>query len=407
MTQAQALFKNLGTLTVSQLTDLIKTLLEGCFETVALDGEISGFKTSGPGHWYFTLKDDKSAIGAMVWASTAARLDYVPKNGDKVHVTGRLSVYEPRGTYSLVCSSIMPMGLGDILAQLEMRKKAYEAEGLFDASHKKPIPSHPAKVAVITALSGAALQDILQVLERRASNVDVIILPSAVQGQDAEAQLAQRIRQANEFLIADVIILGRGGGAVEDLLPFSADQVVRAVYESEIPIISAVGHEVDWALCDFASDLRAPTPSAAAELVSASSGDDLLALSKTKANLVSAMQARLARGRMDLDAVRIRPYGRRLESQLDGQMMMLSAKGEAISASLLAIARSREADLRLQAHRLADLSPLAVLNRGFAIVESQGRTIRSSKEAPRGARLDIRTRDGSFRAISEGESDEV
>ena len=253
-------------MTVSQLTDLIKEFLESSFPDLTIEGEISNYRPSSTGHIYFTLKDDKAAISAVMFKTRSKSLTFTPQDGMKVKVTGSLSVYAQRGSYQIIVNSMEELGTGNILQLLEERKKRLAMEGLFDSENKKSLPFFPLKIGVVTSPTGAALRDILQIVKRRNKLVSVIVLPCPVQGNDAAPYIAQQIKTANEFNIADVLIVGRGGGSLEDLLPFSEEEVVRAVAASEIPVISAVGHEIDWALSDFAADVRAPTPSAAAEL---------------------------------------------------------------------------------------------------------------------------------------------
>jgi len=257
-------------LSVSALTNLIKGTLEGFYSSVAVQGEVSNAKLSSSGHLYFSLKDREALIQAVMFKYRLSFLGFEIRDGMKLIVSGGVSVYAARGQYQLIAQSARIAGTGDILAMLEERKRRLAAEGLFDEDKKRPLPRFPSRVALITSPSGAAVRDIIHVLGRRNAGVDLIILPCPVQGEGAAEIIAARIRQANRLSVADVLIVGRGGGSLEDLLAFSDEAVVRAVAESEIPVISAVGHEIDWAICDYAADLRAATPSAAAELVAES-----------------------------------------------------------------------------------------------------------------------------------------
>ncbi len=285
--------------TVGALTNLIRDSLETSFQGITVEGEVSGFRPASSGHWYFSLKDGDALIGAVMWRSAASRLGFRPEDGMKVEVFGSINVYPPRGTYQIVCSSIRRAGIGDILAALEERKRHYAALGYFDPGRKKPIPANPSRICVITSPTGAALQDILNVTKRR-SNADIVVLPSAVQGEGADRTLASRIREANRRRMADVIIIGRGGGSIEDLLPFSSPLVIEEIYRSRIPVISAVGHEVDWALSDYVADLRAPTPSAAAELVSRDKAQLLETIMSLKQRLQKDVRSRLQDAKMAL-----------------------------------------------------------------------------------------------------------
>ncbi|MCR5219154.1 exodeoxyribonuclease VII large subunit [Treponema sp.] len=253
-------------LTVTQLTNLIKTLLEGSFSSVTLKGEISNYRPSGQGHLYFYLKDENSVISAVMFRGSAASLKFTPKDGMVVQVQGKISVYNQRGNYQIIITSMDKAGEGAIMEMIEMRKRKLAAEGLFDASKKKALPFFPETVGVITGANTAALRDILNVMSRRNPKVNITVLPAIVQGEDAAPSVIRQIRTANAWKMCDTLIIARGGGSLEDLLPFSDEAVVREVAASDIPVISAIGHDIDWSLCDFASDVRAPTPSAAAEL---------------------------------------------------------------------------------------------------------------------------------------------
>lgn len=251
---------------VSQINGLIKNLFEESFGQITIEGEISNYRPNSTGHLYFSLKDKDSQIGAVMFRFRASSLTFAPKDGMLVRCKGQLSVYEPRGTYSINITSMELAGEGNILLMLEERKRKLAAEGLFDQKRKRELPVFPKTVGVVTSSTGAALRDIMQIVRRRNPTTSITIFPAIVQGMDAAPSIVRQIETANAFNMCDVLIVGRGGGSLEDLLPFSEESVVRAVASSKIPVISAVGHEIDWALCDFAADKRAPTPSAAAEL---------------------------------------------------------------------------------------------------------------------------------------------
>ncbi|MCF0262401.1 MAG: exodeoxyribonuclease VII large subunit [Sphaerochaetaceae bacterium] len=386
-------------LTVGELTTLIKQTLEGSFFNLTIEGEVSGFRPASTGHWYFSLKDDKAVISAAMWKSTAARMGFEPKDGQKVIVTGSLSVFEPRGTYQIICTSIKPVGEGDILAMLEERKRRYSQLGYFDASIKKPIPKRPNKVAVITSPTGAALQDILQITGRRNKGMDIIILPAVVQGSEAAPSIAARIKEANDFLLADVIIVGRGGGSIEDLLPFSEDCVIQAIHESVLPVISAVGHEIDWAISDFVADLRAPTPSAAAELVCESSLDQIEKNAQLKASMTESINARLNAIRLRISAFSPAFAKAQLDSKLSRYRMMLDNKIMTMTHGLQDNLSTKKAKLHLVAEKMAALSPLSVLDRGYSIVtDKDGNTIKSTDAVKKGDTINIRLNKGNLSA---------
>ena len=251
---------------IQEITGIIKSLFEQNFSSLRIAGEISNCRPSSTGHLYFTLKDEKAALQAVMFKGRTWTLGFEPKDGLKVIVSGSLSVYEQRGSYQIIVETMELAGEGAILKMLEERKQKLAREGLFDRDRKRPLPFFPLRIAVITSPTGAALRDILTVLSRRNRRVSVTVLPAPVQGAEAAPVLVRQLETANRYKLGELIIIGRGGGSLEDLLPFSDEAVVRAVAASEIPVISAVGHEIDWALTDFAADVRAPTPSAAAEL---------------------------------------------------------------------------------------------------------------------------------------------
>ncbi len=254
-------------LTVSELTHDIKTLLETGFDSVWVKGEISSFKVPASGHFYFNLKDETAMLACVMFKFKNQYLKFELKDGLEVICGGRITLYEPRGSYQLLLDVIEPIGLGALQLRFEQLKEKLSKEGLFESSRKKPIPFLPQKIAIITSPTGAAIRDILNILNRRYANLEVLLVPASVQGEKAAPELVQAIQTVNKMAHHEVIILGRGGGSLEDLWAFNEEIVARAIFESKIPIISAVGHEIDFTIADFVADLRAPTPSAAAELV--------------------------------------------------------------------------------------------------------------------------------------------
>ena len=384
-------------LSVSELTSLIKTTLEESFYGLTVEGEISGFRPASTGHWYFSLKDQNAVIGCCMWRSTIPRVNFKPRDGMKVIVTGSISVFEPRGSYQIICTSMKVAGEGDILAMLEERKRKYDALGYFDPAKKKPIPRHPGRVAIITSPTGAALQDILQITGRRNMGMDLIILPAVVQGDGAAPTIAERIREVNEFLLADVMIVGRGGGSIEDLLPFSEECVIEAIHESDIPVISAVGHEIDWALSDFVADLRAPTPSAAAELVCESSLDQINRVAQLKSAMYDAIIGRLNSVRLRIAAFSPASARAQLDSRLNRVRMRLDADTSDMRHRMDMRVSTMKSRSELLRHKLDALSPLAVLDRGYAIVAAQdGSTVKSVKQVNAGEALTVTMKDGKM-----------
>jgi exodeoxyribonuclease VII large subunit len=281
-------------LSVSALTDQIKQTLNSNFTNLNIVGEVSNFRPSAIGHWYFTLKDNGASISVVMFKTNTWKSERPLKDGDQIVISGSLDVYPPRGSYQIICTNIKFVGLGNILAQLEERKKLYAKAGWFDNQYKKPICKIPKKLGIITSPTTAALQDILQVLARRAPSLDVIIIPSVVQGTSAGKTISKAIDIANQYMLCDQLIVTRGGGSIEDLLPFSEDCVLHSILVSEIPVISGVGHEIDWALSDFVADLRAPTPSAAAELASSGIFDAIEKNKELKFNITHSIKNKIS-----------------------------------------------------------------------------------------------------------------
>lgn len=391
--------ETLPKLTVSELTSLIKTTLETSFFGLTVEGEISGFRPASTGHWYFSLKDQGAVISCTMWRSTIPRVAFKPKDGMKVVVTGSISVFEPRGTYQIICTSMKVAGEGDILAMLEERKRRYDSLGYFDPEKKKPIPRRPNRVAVITSPTGAALQDILQITGRRNKGLDIIILPAVVQGAEAAATIAARIKEVNDFVLADVMIVGRGGGSIEDLLPFSEECVIEAIHRSQIPVISAVGHEIDWAISDYVADLRAPTPSAAAELVCESSIDQMEKVNQLRAEMNEAVVAKLNAIKIRLASFSPENAKAQLENRLNRRRMMLDSHTVEMQHGIQNLLNQRKSKAELLRHKLEALSPLAVLDRGYSIVtDKDGKTLKSAKQAKPGDNITIKLSDGRILA---------
>lgn len=272
---------------VEQLNVQIRKALEGNIGAVWLQGEISNFTAHSSGHFYFSLKDSKAQISAIMFRGNNSRLKFKPHNGLEVVVRGKVSVYEPRGTYNIVCDSMEPVGAGALQKQFEQLRDKLKSEGLFEATRKKPIPPYPRHVAIVTSPTGAAIQDILNIMNRRARGVQITLVPALVQGPTAAASLIDSFKLASQLPV-DVIIIGRGGGSMEDLWSFNDEKLARLIAASEIPVISAVGHEVDFTIADFVADLRAPTPSAAAELVAKSSFDLNQRIQQLERSLISS-----------------------------------------------------------------------------------------------------------------------
>ena len=289
------------TYSVYEITAQIKAILEKGFGNVSVEGEISNFRPSSAGHLYFTLKDEKASIQAVMFKGRSRYLSFIPKDGMTVKAEGSISVYEQRGSYQIIIEDMSLAGEGNILKMLEERKRRLAAEGLFDTERKKKLPLFPNRIAVITSPTGAAVRDIINVIKRRNEKTGIVILPAVVQGDEAAPVLIRQLKIADEKKLGDVIIIGRGGGSLEDLLPFSDEGLVRAIADCKTPIISAVGHEIDWALSDFAADMRAPTPSAAAELAVPILNDIMYSIAINRDELTQRIESRIEKIRFMLN----------------------------------------------------------------------------------------------------------
>lgn len=294
-------------LSVSELTARIRSVLEPAFRTVSVRGEISNFKAQSSGHLYFSLKDAHSQISAVLFRGSAAGLSRMPKDGDQVIANGELSLYAPRGTYQIVVRELQFAGLGELLLKLQQLKEALALRGWFDPAHKKPLPRLPKRIGVVTSPTGAVIQDILNVLTRRFAGFQVILNPVKVQGEGAAEEIARAISDMNRYGLADVLIVGRGGGSIEDLWAFNEEIVAKAIFESRIPVISAVGHDTDFTIADWVADVRAPTPSAAAEMAIAEKTQLLKNLEKGAVQIKNSLESLLHRHRERLASLQIHP----------------------------------------------------------------------------------------------------
>ena len=386
--------------TVSEITSLIRDLLELKFFNITVEGEISNFRPSSTGHLYFSIKDEQSVLSVVMFKNRSFGLSFKPADGMVVRASGNISVYAKRGTYQLICESLVKAGEGELLALLEKRKAKLAALGVFDRERKKPLPLFPARVAVVTSPTGAAVRDILRVLKRRNAGLNLVILPSAVQGEGAAEAIARQIRRANEFEMGDVLIGTRGGGSLEDLLPFAEEVVVLAIADSRIPVISAVGHEIDTTLTDLAADVRAPTPSAAAEMVSASRLELAAELAAMRNGITGALQSRVERIRLLLSQftpdnlvrnfqIYVQPYDLEVEEAREQLKLAMER--------MLVPSRHR---LALLSQAMVSNSPLAVLQRGYAVVraEKTGQVLMSSREVETEDIVQIRLHKGRLRA---------
>ena len=387
------------TLTVTELNTLAKDYLENLplFRNISVKGELSNVTLHRTGHIYFSIKDEGAAVSAVMWRSDVSSLGFTPENGQKVTAEGRVTLWVQRGQYTFNVRSMRKDGAGDLFAAFEELKRRLAAEGLFDASRKKPLPKYPRTVGIITAPTGAAIRDMINVTGRRFPLAKILLYPTLVQGDGAAPQMIEALRAFNREKKADVIILGRGGGSTEDLWAFNDEALARAVCASEIPVVSAVGHEVDYTICDFAADLRAPTPSAAAEL----GVPDRAETKRRLQNVITAMRKPLAdkiqSERRVLQALRGNRVLTDPLASFDERRLALGALDDKLCLfAETAVTKSRER-LHALAGRLESLSPLSVLSRGYAAVFSAGgRVINSVSRVP-DEPFEVRFADGGVR----------
>lgn len=385
-------------ISVSQLNQYVSALLDrdSNLNPVMVKGEISGFKAYPSGHLYFTLKDEKSAVSCVMFKSSAGRLRFRPSEGNKVIVTARAGIYDRDGRFQLYINEMVSDGLGDLYLAFEQLKKQLEQEGLFDSSHKKKIPFLPRKIGVATSASGAVIRDIIQVLGRRYPNFSLQLIPVSVQGPGAAQTVAAAIKRFNELKEVDVIIVGRGGGSLEDLWAFNEEIVARAVFASKIPIISAVGHETDFTICDFVADLRAPTPSAAAELAMPVRSELENSLREARYRLQRGLQQRLERQRHNLDNLtRSRVFRMPLE-KVEKCRLDLDRADQALLNLLSDTLKTRKNQLSVLSGKLEAMDPQKVLARGYSITRTvhDARTLMSTALVKVGDEVDVLLCDG-------------
>jgi exodeoxyribonuclease VII large subunit len=434
--------------TVSQLTASIRGLLESGFGDVWVEGEMSNCRLWNTGHLYFTLKDGGAQIKAVMYRSAVRYLKFKAEDGLRVIARGRIGVYEPKGEYQILCDHLQPQGLGALQLAFEQLKKKLQAEGLFDPSRKRPLPALPARIGIVTSLDGAALRDIIKVLTRRHPNTHLVIRPTRVQGEGAAAEIADAVRAIGRVPGVHVVIVGRGGGSVEDLWPFNQEPVARAIAGCPVPVVTAVGHEVDFTIADFVADVRAPTPSAAAEMVIAAKEDVSARLDRQEQRLRASMASGLERRRTRLHVLasrrglagfparlamqgryaaelahqlrttmlnaltrrerELRTLGLRLEARdLGRRLAAIRGRLESATGRLHAgmSRRHDRASARLGAAvgRLESLSPLAVLGRGYAVCWNEDRSaiLRAASSVATGDRVHITLHDGELSCLVE------
>lgn len=385
--------------TVSELNGIIKEILEG-FPVITLEGEISNYRPNSSGHLYFNLKDNSSIISAVMFRGAAYSLSFAPKDGMKVQVTGKLSVYGPQGKYQIIISKMSIAGEGDILRMIEERKRKLAAEGLFDQTKKKKLPAFPKTIGIVTSPTGAALRDILQITKRRNKCISVNIFPALVQGTDAATTIAQQINTANAFNLCDVLIVGRGGGSLEDLLPFSEECVVRAIAESHIPVVSAVGHEIDWALSDYAADLRAPTPSAAAEIVVPQLSEIKTILLQYSNELYENSMNRVEKIKLMIKSFKPENLEMQFRSIEQPLLQRFDNAKEGLFQNIIQKLRDTRQYIENCETVLENASPQTIFNRGYSMVRNKnsGEIVRSTENIQEGTELEIVPASGKITA---------
>lgn len=388
-------------LSITQLNEYIRGRMDAdpLLTQVAVRGEISNYKLYPSGHHYFTLKDESSALKCVMFKGNAMRLRFRPESGMKVIAMGKVSVFPRDGAYQLYCTAMAMDGVGDLYAAFEQLKKKLAAQGLFDPAHKKPLPKYPGTIGIITSSAGAAVHDMLRILRKRYPLSNVRLLPVRVQGAEAPGEIAAAIRYANYYKLADLLIVGRGGGSIEDLWAFNEEQVAYAIYESEIPVISAVGHEPDVTISDFVADLRAATPSNAAELAVPDQDALRQNLDSMSAAMATALNRQLKSARQHLDVLSQSPALRSPTGYLEQRSKSLELlKNRLVSAQNQSITRKNQRYIAAVS-KLDAMSPLKVLTRGYAMAQTErGEVLRSVSQVELGERIRISLCDGKLSA---------
>lgn len=395
------------TYTVSQFTERIRALLEGSDDLrgVTIEGEVSNFTRASSGHCYFTLKDAQASIRCVMWSSTAQRQPMLPKDGDTVEVLGRVTLYAPRGEYQIQVDKLRPTGAGNLYLEFERLKQKLDSEGLFDPARKRPLPLLPKRIGVVTSPSAAAFQDIQNVLRRRYPLAEILLSPALVQGVDAPPQIVAALERLNIHAQVDVILLIRGGGSIEDLWCFNDERVARAVAASQIPVVSGVGHEIDFTIVDFVADVRAPTPSAAAEIATPHIDALREAVGKAESDAQQRLLEVIAERRADVDSLTRTLKGispevhiRTMRQKLDAWDARMEARQRARLTLLHERVKGRGAALE-------SASPQAILARGYAIVRRANGQRASASSVQAGERLTVQVADGQFAARVEQPSE--
>ncbi|MCR4404417.1 MAG: exodeoxyribonuclease VII large subunit [Candidatus Acetothermia bacterium] len=388
--------------TVSELNREVRELLESALAYLWVEGEVSNLKLHSSGHLYFTLKDEGAEIDAALFGAESRGLAFLPENGQKVLAFGRVTIFERRGRYQLVIRELRPAGIGRLQLEFERLKEHLRAEGLFDEARKRPLPPFPELIGIVTSPEGAAIRDICSIIARRYPLVELLLFPARVQGEGAAAEIARAIAAANEYRRdgrgLDVLIVGRGGGSLEDLWAFNEEIVARAIYGSKVPVVSAVGHEIDFTIADFVADVRAPTPSAAAELVVPDRAEIIARIRERLGKLINAEQSLLQQQEARLESI-LRSYAFRLTGKrLEEELQALDELGERLGRAIARHLQRCEEQLQSLLGRLEVANPLAVLARGYAIAIDlrSGRVMKAAAEAAVGDRLKVRLHRGEL-----------
>lgn len=410
-------------LSVSALTRYLKAQFDSDpnLRHVFLKGEISNFKAHTTGHLYFSVKDEGSKINAIMFRSSASKLNFTPADGSKVLMAGRISVYEPTGSYQIYVDEMVEDGVGNLYVAFEKLKKKLQAEGMFDQSHKKPIPKIPKRVGIITASTGAAIRDIITTIKRRFPICETILFPTLVQGDNAKDDIVRNIERAKNYDL-DVLIVGRGGGSIEDLWPFNEEIVARAIYNCDIPVISAVGHEIDFTIADFVADLRAPTPTAAAELAVPNMSDLKSHISQLGIRLNEAIYKKINYQKLYLDSIKNSYVIKSPMIMFENKKQSLDLLKEKINELILRniqnkkdkleglrnsyiltnpqnIYKDKKVELKNIIDKLNLLNPLNVLGRGYSISYVDGKVLKSIKDVKKDSKLDVKLNDGIVRTV--------
>lgn len=397
-------------LSITQLNEYIRGIMDAdpMLTQVAVRGEISNYKLYPSGHHYFTLKDESSALKCVMFKGNAMRLRFRPENGMKVIAMGKVSVFPRDGAYQLYCTAMAMDGVGDLFAAFEQLKKKLAAQGLFDSAHKMALPRYPGTIGIITSSAGAAVHDMLRILRKRYPLSNVRLLPVRVQGVEAPGEIASAIAYANRYKLADLLIVGRGGGSIEDLWAFNDERVARAIYESEIPVISAVGHEPDVTISDFVADLRAATPSNAAELAVPDQDALRQNLDAMSAAMATALTRQLKSAQQHLNVLSQSPALRSPTGYIEQRQKSLELlKNRLISAQNQSITRKNQRHIAAVS-KLDAMSPLKVLTRGYSMAQTErGEVLRSVSQVELGERISILLSDGKLSATVMDKKEEV